>query len=301
MNTLTGFILLHRQIIQWEWYQTPNTFRLFVHCLLMANFSDGRFEGKEIKRGQFVTSIDHLSKETKLSVKEVRTALNHLIGTGELASESCNRYRIITVVQYDKYQSEGKQKGSQGASEGQAEGKPGAGKGQQYNNKNKGTSLSDNDGTNNIFSLSDGEVAERIKEDQEIEAAALSVGLTISPSAMDRARDLTFRYGLANVLDAINASVDVPKWSYVEGVLRKMKQDEAEAKTDLADHEDSIKQSLMMRGEWDDEYQCSKDKAERFRQMGLSPDEAMDEMERERRKRERAFNEIARRAGRGAG
>ena len=136
MTVNAGFILLYRQITEWEWYQNPNTFRVFLHILLKANFTDGRFEGREIKRGQLVTSLDHLSKETKLTVKEVRTALNHLIGTGELASESCNRYRVITVVKYNEYQTEGKQNGKQGASEGQAEGKQGASEGQQYKNDN---------------------------------------------------------------------------------------------------------------------------------------------------------------------
>lgn len=151
MNAETGFILLYRQIVNWEWYGNPNTFRVFLHCLLKANFTDGRFEGREIKRGQFVTSLDHLSKETKLSVKEIRTALDHLIGTGELASQSFNRYRVITIVKYDEYQSEGKQNGKQRASSGQAVGKQGASKGQQYNNDNKNNNENNNNNHRNIF------------------------------------------------------------------------------------------------------------------------------------------------------
>jgi len=131
-----GYIRLHRKITQWEWYGNPNTFRLFIHCLLKANFTDGKFEGHDILRGQFVTSLDHLSKELGQSVKQVRVSLDHLIGTGELASQSFNRFRIITVVKYDDYQSEGKQNGSQTASEGQADGKQGASEGQQYKNDN---------------------------------------------------------------------------------------------------------------------------------------------------------------------
>ena len=152
MAATGGFIQLHRKIVEWEWYQNTNTFRLFLHCLLMANFTDGRFEGKEVKRGQFVTSLDHLSKQTRLSVRQVRVALDHLIMTGELTSQSFNRFRIITVVKYDVYQNEGKQNGKQTASEGQAEGKQGASKGQQYNNDNKGIMEK---GNNNISCLFD--------------------------------------------------------------------------------------------------------------------------------------------------
>ena len=158
-----GFILLYRQITEWEWYQNPNTFRVFLHCLLKANFTDGRFEGRDIKRGQFVTSLDHLSKETKLSVKEVRTALSHLIWTGELASESCSRYRVITVVKYNEYQDEGNQNGKQWASKGQAKGKQGASKGQQYNNNNNGTM----EKGNNDYQLLADEDAHQIAEDHD--------------------------------------------------------------------------------------------------------------------------------------
>ena len=152
MAVTGGFIQLHRKIVEWEWYSNTNTFRLFVHCLLMANFTDGRFEGNEIKRGQFVTSLDHLSKQTRLSVRQVRVALDHLIMTGELTSQSFNRFRVITVVKYDVYQTEGKQNGNQTASRGQAEGKQGASKGQQYNNDNKGIMEK---GNNNISCLFD--------------------------------------------------------------------------------------------------------------------------------------------------
>ena len=288
-----GFILLHRKITEWEWYQNPNTFRVFLHCLLKANFTDGRFEGKDVRRGQFVTSLDHLSKETQLSIKEVRTALNHLIGTGELASQSFNRFRIITVIKYNDYQDKDKQNGRQAASNGQAEGRQRAGKGQQYNNNNNETMNDDDCNTNNILQLSPSEVNRIIQEDQEIEAAALNVGLSVSASAMDRARDLSFRYGLANLLEAIAASVDVPKWAYVEGVLRKMKQDEAEINDDLHERENMMKQVLQKRGEWDEEYQLPMDKAAKFRDQGLSPAEAHEETERERQRRIKRFNELA--------
>lgn len=98
------YIKLNRKIIGWEWYLNINVKTLFIHCLLKANWKDGRFEGKEVKRGSFVTSLEKLSKETGLSVRRVRTALNHLFLTGELTSTSFSKYRIVTVVNYNQYQ-----------------------------------------------------------------------------------------------------------------------------------------------------------------------------------------------------
>lgn len=114
------FIKLNRKITNWEWYLNVNVKVLFIHCLLKANWKDGKFEGKEVKRGSFVTSLDKLSKETGLSVRQVRTALNHLFLTGELTSTSCSKYRVITVTNYNQYQLCDKQVDSQATSKRQA-------------------------------------------------------------------------------------------------------------------------------------------------------------------------------------
>ena len=109
----TGFILLYRQIVEWEWYQNPNTFRVFLHILLMANYTEGRFEGQTIKRGQLVTSLPKLSQQTKLSIQNVRTAISHLISTGEITVRTTSKYRVITIVKYDEYQVDNRQTNSQ--------------------------------------------------------------------------------------------------------------------------------------------------------------------------------------------
>lgn len=57
-----------------------------------------------IKRGQFPTSLSSLSSELDLSVNIIRTAIAHLVSTGEITSKSQGKYRIITVNNYDLYQ-----------------------------------------------------------------------------------------------------------------------------------------------------------------------------------------------------
>lgn len=104
MNNAGGFITLHRQIINWEWYQDQNTKDLFLHLLLIANFTDTRFFGRKIKRGQVVTSLDSLAKETGMSIQNIKTAIKHLISTNEITNLSTRQYRIITITKYDDYQ-----------------------------------------------------------------------------------------------------------------------------------------------------------------------------------------------------
>lgn len=107
------WIKIFTKFLNWEWYKEQNTKALFIHCLLKANWKNGKFEGNIIPRGSFVTSLDSLNKELGLSVQEIRTALKHLISTNELTSKSTNKYRIITVVNYELYQQHNKQLNNQ--------------------------------------------------------------------------------------------------------------------------------------------------------------------------------------------
>ncbi len=104
-----GFVKIGRNILEWEWYQDVVTRSIFLHCILKANWKEKNWKGQKIKRGQFVTSLAVLAKETGFSVQQTRTALEHLKLTGEITSSSMPQFRIITVNNYDKYQSATKQ------------------------------------------------------------------------------------------------------------------------------------------------------------------------------------------------
>ena len=101
---MAGFIKLHRQITEWEWYDDANTFRLFIHCLLEANYADKQWRGVVIQRGSFITSQPKLANRLKLSVRQVRTSLNKLKMTGELTVKTTADYSVITVKNYEMYQ-----------------------------------------------------------------------------------------------------------------------------------------------------------------------------------------------------
>ena len=101
---MTGWIKLHRQILEWEWYSYNNCFRVFLHLLLKANHKEKRFKGIELKVGSIVTSRDLLARETGLSSQQVRTALNKLISTNEITSVTSSQGTILQIVSYEKYQ-----------------------------------------------------------------------------------------------------------------------------------------------------------------------------------------------------
>lgn len=99
-----GWIKLNRQVLDWEWYQDNNTFKLFIHCLLKANHVGKKWRGIFIERGQFVSSYDILSNETSLSYQQVRTSLSKLKSTGELTVKSTSKYSLISVNKYNIFQ-----------------------------------------------------------------------------------------------------------------------------------------------------------------------------------------------------
>jgi len=101
---MSGWIKLHRQILEWEWYSDNNCFRLFLHLLLKANHKERRFKGMELEIGTIVTSRDLLARETGLTGQQIRTALNKLILTNEITSVSSPQGTIIQIVNYEKYQ-----------------------------------------------------------------------------------------------------------------------------------------------------------------------------------------------------
>ena len=103
---MEGFNKLHKKLTRWEWYKDSNTMRVFIHCLLSANFRDSKVSGTNVLRGQLLAGREVLADELGLSISNVRTSLKKLQSTGELSITSNRRGTIITVNNYDSYQIE---------------------------------------------------------------------------------------------------------------------------------------------------------------------------------------------------
>ena len=127
MRDRTTYIKLDRNITSWGWYKDEKTFKLWIHLLLSANIKDHTFMGVEIHRGELATSYKSLAIETGLSVKSVRTALEHLKATGEVAVNRQAKFSIISIPRFDYYQNNRQ-------ASGQSIGTPAALNGQQSKN-----------------------------------------------------------------------------------------------------------------------------------------------------------------------
>lgn len=106
MANKTTFVKLDRNILEWRWYKDQNTKALFIHLLLKANIRPHGFRTVTINRGELATSYASLAAETGLSIQNVRTALAHLETTGEVTRKQHSKFVVISIPQYDLYQSQ---------------------------------------------------------------------------------------------------------------------------------------------------------------------------------------------------
>lgn len=100
----SGWIKIHRSLLDWEWYKDTNTKVLFIHILLSATTKTKKLYNQTIKRGQYITTITDLSNTLRLTQRQVRTALSHLQQSGNITVFSCNKYSLITVINFDLWQ-----------------------------------------------------------------------------------------------------------------------------------------------------------------------------------------------------
>ena len=101
---MASWIKLVRELLQWEWFEKAEMVHLFIYLLLKASCEDKQWQGILVKRGQLITSNASLSRDLKLSAQQVRTCIKRLISTGEITYQATNRYAIITICNYDRYQ-----------------------------------------------------------------------------------------------------------------------------------------------------------------------------------------------------
>lgn len=109
---MTGWLKLHRELMDkpiWE-SSTAAQHSILITLLMMANHKEKEWEfnGKKYKAepGQFVTSLEAIRKKSgkDVSIQNVRTALVRFEKLEFLTSQSTNRNRLITILNWASYQ-----------------------------------------------------------------------------------------------------------------------------------------------------------------------------------------------------
>ena len=134
--SFNGWVKVHRKILDHWVSQEPELFAFWMRLLIEANHCDTKrmFNGTliEIKRGQTLFGLEAFEAKSGISRKKLRRYLSMLESESMIGRQKTNKYSLISIVNYEEYQLEGRQE----AGKGQAEGKPRASQGQHLENVN---------------------------------------------------------------------------------------------------------------------------------------------------------------------
>lgn len=82
---------------------------VFLYLFSNANYLDGKTAPKNfnnpVVRGQLVTGLKVISEATGYTFQQIRSSLEWLICNKQITSKSTNKGRLITILDYDKFQS----------------------------------------------------------------------------------------------------------------------------------------------------------------------------------------------------
>ena len=103
---MSGWIKIHRKFLDWEWFNKSEAVHLFLYMLLKANHKDNKWQGNDVKRGQFISSLSNISSATGITIQQIRTILKKLEKTNEIVVKSTSQFTIVTICKYECYQDE---------------------------------------------------------------------------------------------------------------------------------------------------------------------------------------------------
>lgn len=106
---MSGWIKLHRSLLDWQWVESPNHFTLFGHLLLRANHKATEWRGETISRGQLLTGRKQLAAWTGLSEMQIRRVVKDFLKSKEIEVRATKSFSIITVLNYETYQDNNQQ------------------------------------------------------------------------------------------------------------------------------------------------------------------------------------------------
>jgi hypothetical protein len=108
----TGFIKLHRAILNSEVFQNDALFKVWIWCLLKASYKKYSYSipaGKgtaviDLEPGQFIFGRKTAALELKMTEGGLYERIQKLKNSGNITVESNNRFSIITIVKWITYQ-----------------------------------------------------------------------------------------------------------------------------------------------------------------------------------------------------
>jgi len=145
MDYENGYIFLHRKSLFSQVFQDESLWKLWTWCLLKASYKErwvSMKSGKgtvqvKIMPGQFIYGRESAAKELKCTPSTIRNRMEKLKNIGNLDIEKDSKYSIISIINWDTYQSRENPEDSEEDSQRTAKGQP-KDTNNKGNNSNKG-------------------------------------------------------------------------------------------------------------------------------------------------------------------
>ena len=113
---MTGFITIDRTLMNHWCSSDPNFLAVWIWLLSDANWKDKKALINscvvEIKRGQLIFGLNAFSKRSGVSVSKLRKIIDVLISEQMIDRLKTNKYSIITIANYNSYQTVDRQNAS---------------------------------------------------------------------------------------------------------------------------------------------------------------------------------------------
>lgn len=211
-----GWITLYRELIKKPiWLNsTPEQKTILITLLLMANHEENEWEWKgqkfTVRPGQMITSLNSIVDKCGkgITTQNVRTALKRFEKLGFLTNESTKQNRLITIVNWRKYQS--------------VESKPNKDSNNQLTNDQQrpNNQLTTNNNENNENNENNNYYVRNSEEKLYLKTFA-ECGGNCSKYNFYKLRDLEKEYGEEQLIKAIETSADNNKvtTAYIKGIL----------------------------------------------------------------------------------
>lgn len=107
MTNGQSYIKLFRKMKKWGWYKDSNTKAVFIHLLLSATWEETEYLGERLLPGDVIFGRKAYARDTGLTEQNVRTAISHLLKTGEISTiKVTNKFTVLHIERWRFFQGE---------------------------------------------------------------------------------------------------------------------------------------------------------------------------------------------------
>lgn len=112
-----GWVKVYRKMQDKGFYKNSKYVHLWVHLLLKANHKPREVMWNRktfmLQPGQFITGRKKLGVDTRISETSIERILSFLENGHQIGQQKTNKYRLITILKWERYQEDGQQNGQQ--------------------------------------------------------------------------------------------------------------------------------------------------------------------------------------------